>query len=188
MTDEPRNPFVPRLDRQVVIDIATDGYDWDYNRITEIGTTEMWKGVPTASVGRWHFVPTDIDAEASPHPNASTFCDALGSIKTWLSASGPTQLLAYNEPYRERFINAELARCSCDEKLGDMVQVVDVLTLAQWLHPTQLCSINWLCDRYGIDISPWHEKDLVKRCDIVRQIYEGLMAEHGKTTSKEGQA
>ena len=146
--------------RQIILDTETTGLEPSQgHNVIEIGCVEMIKRRLTGNNYHQYIKPDrDSDEEAIRiHGITNEFLADKPKFRDitadFLEYIRGAELIIHNAPFDIGFLNAELKRNGCDEKVEDICSIVDSLALARRKHPGQKNNLNALCRRYGIDNS-----------------------------------
>lgn len=162
--------------REIVLDTETTGLKpLEGHRLLEIGAVELMNRVQTGRVYHQLINPErDVPAEAvavhghteATLKNSPAFARV---VDTFLLFIGELPLVIHNAIFDVGFLNAELAR------LGRMPigfeRVVDTLALARKKHPGLPNSLDFLCDRYGINRSRRVKHGALVDAQILAEVY-----------------
>lgn len=143
--------------RQIILDTETTGlYPAEGHRIVEIGGVEMRNRRLTGRTLHLYLNPDrDSDPEAlrvhglttdflADHPR---FEEVVDQVIDFVRGA---EIIIHNAPFDLGFLDAELKRVNQPAFEGFCAGIIDSLAYARELHPGKRCSLDALCDRYGI--------------------------------------
>ena len=172
--------------RQIVLDTETTGLEPSQgHNVIEIGCVEMIKRRLTDNNYHQYIKPDrDSDEDAIRiHGITNEFLADKPKFRDisadFLEYVRGAELIIHNAPFDIGFLNAELARNGCKEKVDDVCTVVDSLKLARRKHPGQKNNLDALCRRYGIDNSHRELHGALLDSQILADVY--LMLTGGQT-------
>jgi len=178
--------------RQIVLDTETTGLEpAQGHNVIEIGCVEMFKRRLTGNNYHQYIKPDrDSDEDAIRiHGITNEFLADKPKFRDitadFLEYIRGAELIIHNAPFDIGFLNAELKRNGCREKVEDICSVVDSLVLARRKHPGQKNNLNALCRRYGIDNSHRELHGALLDSEILADVY--LMLTGGQTNLLLGQ-
>ena len=165
--------------RQIVLDTETTGLEpAEGHRIIEIGCVELVDRRLTRNSFHQYLQPDrEIDQGAvDVHGITNAFLrdkprfadiaeDFVGYIRG-------AELIIHNAPFDVGFLDHELVhRLKRAERIGDLCQVTDTLTMARSLHPGQRNSLDALCKRYDVDNSRRDLHGALLDAEILADVY-----------------
>jgi len=169
--------------REIVIDTETTGLDpFDGHRIVEVGCVELINCIPTGRTWHCHLNPErDVPYQAFEVHGLSTeflrdkprFAELADDMLGFIEGA---VLVMHNAVFDFAFINAELDRIARPLLRWD--RVVDTLALARRKHPGAPCSLDALCNRYGIDLSEREKHGALLDCRLLAAVYVELVGGH----------
>jgi DNA polymerase-3 subunit epsilon len=172
--------------RQVVLDTETTGLEASQgHNVIEIGCVEMIKRRLTGNNYHQYIKPTRDSDEGALRVHGITnefladqpkFSDITSDFLEYIRGA---ELIIHNAPFDIGFLNAELARNGCPEKIEDICTVLDSLKLARRKHPGQKNNLDALCRRYGIDNTHRELHGALLDSEILADVY--LMLTGGQT-------
>jgi len=172
--------------RQIVLDTETTGLEPSQgHNVIEIGCVEMIKRRLTDNNYHQYIKPDrDSDEDAIRiHGITNEFLADKPKFRDisadFLEYVRGAELIIHNAPFDIGFLNAELERNGCKEKVDDVCTVVDSLKLARRKHPGQKNNLDALCRRYGIDNSHRELHGALLDSQILADVY--LMLTGGQT-------
>lgn len=143
--------------RQIILDTETTGlYPAEGHRIVEIGGVEMLNRRLTGRNIHFYLNP---DRESDPEALRVHGLDSdfLADKPRFQEVSGQliefvqdAEIIIHNAPFDIGFLDAELDRIGQPAFGSYIGNVIDSLLYARELHPGKRCSLDALCDRYGI--------------------------------------
>ena len=172
--------------RQIILDTETTGLEPSQgHNVIEIGCVEMIKRRLTGNNYHQYIKPDrDSDEEAIRiHGITNEFLADKPKFRDitadFLEYIRGAELIIHNAPFDIGFLNAELKRNGCDEKVEDICSIVDSLALARRKHPGQKNNLKALCRRYGIDNSHRELHGALLDSEILADVY--LLLTGGQT-------
>jgi DNA polymerase-3 subunit epsilon len=172
--------------RQIVLDTETTGLEPSQgHNVIEIGCVEMFKRRLTGNNYHQYIKPDrDSDEDAIRIHGITNefladkpkFSDITAQFLEYIRGA---ELIIHNAPFDVGFLNAELKRNGCNEKVEDICSIVDSLQLARRKHPGQKNNLDALCRRYGIDNSHRELHGALLDSEILADVY--LMLTGGQT-------
>ncbi len=172
--------------RQIILDTETTGLEPSQgHNVIEIGCVEMIKRRLTGN--NYHqYVKPDRDSDEDAiriHGITNEFLLDKPKFRDissdFLEYIRGAELIIHNAPFDLGFLNAELQRNGCHEKVEDICSIVDSLKLARHKHPGQKNNLDALCRRYGIDNSHRELHGALLDSEILADVY--LMLTGGQT-------
>ena len=146
--------------RQVILDTETTGISVESgHRVIEIGMVEIIDRRITGNDFQAYLNPErKIDPATIPiHGLTDEFIADKPFFKDiateFLSFIKDSEVIMHNAPFDSSFINNEFALTGIDQRLEDICQITDSLTLARKKHPGQRNSLDALCSRYEVNAS-----------------------------------
>ncbi len=146
--------------RQVILDTETTGISVESgHRVIEIGMVEIIDRRITGNDFQAYLNPErKIDPATIPiHGLTDEFIADKPLFKDivteFLSFIDDSEVIMHNAPFDSSFINNEFALTGIDQRLEDICQITDSLTLARKKHPGQRNSLDALCSRYEVNAS-----------------------------------
>ncbi len=146
--------------RQVILDTETTGISVESgHRVIEIGMVEIIDRRITGNDFQAYLNPErKIDPATIPiHGLTDEFIADKPFFKDiateFLSFIDDSEVIMHNAPFDSSFINNEFALTGIDQRLEDICQITDSLTLARKKHPGQRNSLDALCSRYEVNAS-----------------------------------
>lgn len=165
--------------RQIVLDTETTGLEpAEGHRIIEIGCVELVDRRLTRNNFHQYLQPDrEIDQGAvdvhgitnqflrdKPH-----FADVAEDFVGYIRGA---ELIIHNAPFDVGFLDHELGRwLEGAQRIGDLCQVIDTLTMARSLHPGQRNSLDALCKRYDVDNSQRDLHGALLDAEILADVY-----------------
>lgn len=172
--------------RQIVLDTETTGLEPSQgHNVIEIGCVEMIKRRLTGNNYHQYIKPDrDSDEDAVRiHGITNEFLADKPKFSQitaeFLEYVRGAELIIHNAPFDVGFLNAELQRNGCSERIEDICSVVDSLQVARRKHPGQKNNLDALCRRYGIDNSHRELHGALLDSEILADVY--LMLTGGQT-------
>lgn len=172
--------------RQIVLDTETTGLEYSQgHNVIEIGCVEMIKRRLTGNNYHQYIKPdreSDEDAErihgitSEFLADKPKFSDITSDFIEYIRGA---ELIIHNAPFDVGFLNEELKRNGCNEKVEDICHVIDSLKVARQKHPGQKNNLDALCRRYGIDNSHRELHGALLDSEILADVY--LMLTGGQT-------
>lgn len=165
--------------RQIVLDTETTGLEpAEGHRIIEIGCVELVDRRLTRNNFHQYLQPDrEIDQGAvEVHGITNEFLrdkprfvdiaeDFVGYIRG-------AELIIHNAPFDVGFLDHELVeRLKGADRIRDLCQVTDTLTMARSLHPGQRNSLDALCKRYDVDNSQRDLHGALLDAEILADVY-----------------
>ena len=146
--------------RQVILDTETTGISVESgHRVIEIGMVEIIDRRITGNDFQAYLNPErKIDPATIPiHGLTDKFIADKPFFKDiateFLSFIDDSEVIMHNAPFDSSFINNEFDLTGIDQRLEDICQITDSLTLARKKHPGQRNSLDALCSRYEVNAS-----------------------------------
>ena len=146
--------------RQIILDTETTGLSVESgHRVIEIGMVEIIDRRLTGNDFQAYLNPErKIDPASIPiHGLTDEFIADKPLFKDivteFLSFIDDSEVIMHNAPFDSSFINNEFALTGIDQRLEDICQITDSLTLARKKHPGQRNSLDALCSRYEVNTS-----------------------------------
>ncbi len=172
--------------RQIVLDTETTGLEPSQgHNVIEIGCVEMIKRRLTGNNYHQYIKPDrDSDEDAIRiHGITNEFLADKPKFSQitadFIEYVRGAELVIHNAPFDVGFLNAELKRNGCTERIEDICSIVDSLQLARRKHPGQKNNLDALCRRYGIDNSHRELHGALLDSEILADVY--LMITGGQT-------
>jgi len=172
--------------RQIILDTETTGLEPSQgHNVIEIGCVEMIKRRLTGNNYHQYIKPDrDSDEDAIRiHGITNEFLADKPKFRDitadFLEYIRGAELIIHNAPFDLGFLNAELKRNGCNEKVEDICSIIDSLQLARRKHPGQKNNLDALCRRYGIDNSHRELHGALLDSEILADVY--LMITGGQT-------
>jgi DNA polymerase-3 subunit epsilon len=172
--------------RQIVLDTETTGLEPSQgHNVIEIGCVEMIKRRLTGNNYHQYIKPDrDSDEDAIRiHGITNEFLADKPKFSQitaeFIEYVRGAELVIHNAPFDVGFLNAELKRNGCPERIEDICSIVDSLQLARRKHPGQKNNLDALCRRYGIDNSHRELHGALLDSEILADVY--LMITGGQT-------
>ncbi len=172
--------------RQIVLDTETTGLEPSQgHNVIEIGGVEMIKRRLTGNNYHQYIKPDRESDEDAIRIHGITnefladkpkFSQITAEFIEYVRGA---ELVIHNAPFDVGFLNAELERNGCTERIEDICSVVDSLQLARRKHPGQKNNLDALCRRYGIDNSHRELHGALLDSEILADVY--LMITGGQT-------
>lgn len=166
--------------REIVLDTETTGLDpAKGHKIIEIGCVELFNLIPTGHSFHVYLDPErDIPEEAfRVHGISSEF---LVGKPVFAAISGEfakfvdgCKIIAHNAEFDMRFVNTELGLAGLP--LIEADRVVDTLALARRRFPGGANSLDALCQRFGIDVSPRIKHGALLDAELLAEVYAELL-------------
>jgi DNA polymerase-3 subunit epsilon len=146
--------------RQIILDTETTGLSVESgHRVIEIGMVEIIDRRLTGNDFQAYLNPErKIDPASIPiHGLTDEFIADKPLFKDivteFLSFIDDSEVIMHNAPFDSSFINNEFDLTGIDQRLEDICQITDSLTLARKKHPGQRNSLDALCSRYEVNTS-----------------------------------
>ena len=172
--------------RQIVLDTETTGLEPSQgHNVIEIGGVEMIKRRLTGNNYHQYIKPDRESDEDAIRIHGITnefladkpkFSQITAEFIEYVRGA---ELVIHNAPFDVGFLNAELERNGCTERIEDICSIVDSLQLARRKHPGQKNNLDALCRRYGIDNSHRELHGALLDSEILADVY--LMITGGQT-------
>ncbi|EPJ43509.1 MAG: DNA polymerase III subunit epsilon [Osedax symbiont Rs2] len=172
--------------RQIILDTETTGLEPSQgHNVIEIGCVEMIKRRLTGNNYHQYIKPDRDSDEGAIRIHGITnefladkpkFRDITADFLEYIRGA---ELIIHNAPFDLGFLNAELKRNGCSEKVEDICSIIDSLQLARRKHPGQKNNLDALCRRYGIDNSHRELHGALLDSEILADVY--LMITGGQT-------
>ena len=144
--------------RQVILDTETTGISAESgHRIIEIGVVEIIDRKLTGNDYQTYLNPDrKIDPATIPIHGITDdfvsdkpkFSEVLTEFIDYIEGS---EVIMHNAPFDSSFINKELELLGYKDRLQDLCQITDSLTIAREKHPGQRNSLDALINRYEVD-------------------------------------
>jgi DNA polymerase-3 subunit epsilon len=165
--------------RQIVLDTETTGLEpAEGHRIIEIGCVELVDRrltrnnfhqylQPDREIDRGavevHGITNELLRDKPRFPDiAEDFLDYIRGV----------ELIIHNAPFDVGFLDHELRLWQDGaQRIADLCQVTDTLTMARSLHPGQRNSLDALCKRYGVDNSQRDLHGALLDAEILADVY-----------------
>jgi DNA polymerase-3 subunit epsilon len=96
------------------------------------------------------------------------FVDVVDDFVAYIDGA---ELVIHNAPFDVGFINHELKLCGREQRVADLCQVLDTLTLARKMHPGQKNNLDALCRRYEIDNAHRELHGALLDAEILADVY-----------------
>ena len=164
--------------RQVILDTETTGLEPSQgHNVIEIGGVEMIKRRLTGNNYHQYIKPDRESDEDAIRIHGITnefladkpkFSQITAEFIEYVRGA---ELVIHNAPFDVGFLNAELERNGCTERIEDICSVVDSLQLARRKHPGQKNNLDALCRRYGIDNSHRELHGALLDSEILADVY-----------------
>ncbi len=171
--------------RQIVLDTETTGLEPEQgHRIIEIGCVELLNRKRTGQTFHRYLRP---DREIEPGAvdvhglDAAFLADKPAFdevVDEFLAFVQGAELVIHNASFDIAFLDAELARLSLGKgragsvrRMEKVCTVLDTLAVARKLHPGQRCSLDALCNRYGVDNSRRELHGALLDAEILLDVY-----------------
>ena len=146
--------------RQIILDTETTGISVDSgHRVIEIGMVEIIDRRLTGNDFQAYLNPErKIDPATIPiHGLTDEFISDKPFFKDiasdFLSYIQNSEVIMHNAPFDSSFINNEFVLTGIEQRLEDICEITDSLTLARKKHPGQRNSLDALCSRYEVNTS-----------------------------------
>tara|TARA_B100001027_G_scaffold200441_1_gene159830 strand:- start:169 stop:861 length:693 start_codon:yes stop_codon:yes gene_type:complete len=143
--------------REVVLDTETTGLSFKSgDRIIEVGCVELKNHVPTGNTLQFYCKPDkDISSDAKKIVGLSNeFLDKQKTFeqsnKKFLDFIKKDTLIIHNSEFDLGFINNELSLIGLPPLTNP---VIDTVSLARKVLNTRIANLDYLCRRFGIDLS-----------------------------------
>ena len=144
--------------RQLILDTETTGISPESgHRVIEIGVVEIVDRRLTGNDYQTYLNPDrKIDPATIPiHgitddfvSNKPKFSEVISEFIDYIEGS---EVIMHNAPFDSSFINKELELLGYKDRLEDLCEITDSLTLAREKHPGQRNSLDALINRYEVD-------------------------------------
>ena len=144
--------------RQLILDTETTGISPESgHRVIEIGVVEIVDRRLTGNDYQTYLNPDrKIDPATIPiHgitddfvSNKPKFSEVVSEFIEYIEGS---EVIMHNAPFDSSFINKELELLGYKDRLEDLCEITDSLTLAREKHPGQRNSLDALINRYEVD-------------------------------------
>jgi len=144
--------------RQLILDTETTGISPESgHRVIEIGVVEIIDRRLTGNDYQTYLNPDrKIDPATIPiHgitddfvSNKPKFSEVISEFIDYIEGS---EVIMHNAPFDSSFINKELELLGYKDRLEDLCEITDSLTLAREKHPGQRNSLDALINRYEVD-------------------------------------
>ena len=144
--------------RQLILDTETTGISPESgHRVIEIGAVEIVDRRLTGNDYQTYLNPErKIDPATIPiHgitddfvSNKPKFSEVISEFIDYIEGS---EVIMHNAPFDSSFINKELELLGYKDRLEDLCEITDSLTLAREKHPGQRNSLDALINRYEVD-------------------------------------
>ena len=144
--------------RQLILDTETTGISPESgHRVIEIGVVEIVDRRLTGNDYQTYLNPDrKIDPATIPiHgitddfvSNKPKFSEVISEFIDYIEGS---EVIMHNAPFDSSFINKELELLGYKDRLEDLCEITDSLTLAREKHPGQRNSLDALINRYQVD-------------------------------------
>ena len=144
--------------RQLILDTETTGISPESgHRVIEIGVVEIVDRRLTGNDYQTYLNPDrKIDPATIPiHgitddfvSNKPKFSEVLSEFIDYIEGS---EVIMHNAPFDSSFINKELELLGYKDRLEDLCEITDSLTIAREKHPGQRNSLDALINRYEVD-------------------------------------
>jgi|TARA_B100000965_G_scaffold382408_1_gene380747 DNA polymerase-3 subunit epsilon len=144
--------------RQLILDTETTGISPESgHRVIEIGVVEIIDRRVTGNDYQTYLNPErKIDPASIPiHgitddfvSNKPKFSEVISEFIDYIEGS---EVIMHNAPFDSSFINKELELLGYKDRLEDLCQITDSLTIAREKHPGQRNSLDALINRYEVD-------------------------------------
>ena len=144
--------------RQVILDTETTGISAESgHRIVEIGVVEIIDRKLTGNDYQTYLNPDrKIDPATIPIHGITDdfvsdkpkFSEVLTEFIDYIEGA---EVIMHNAPFDSSFINKELELLGYKDRLQDLCQTTDSLTIAREKHPGQRNSLDALINRYEVD-------------------------------------
>ncbi len=171
--------------RQIVLDTETTGLEPEQgHRIIEIGCVELLNRKRTGQTFHCYLRPDrDIEPGAvDVHGLDAAFLADKPAfdevVDEFLAFVAGAELVIHNASFDIAFLDAELARLSLGKgragnvrRMEKVCTVLDTLGVARKLHPGQRCSLDALCNRYGVDNSRRELHGALLDAEILLDVY-----------------
>ena len=144
--------------RKLILDTETTGISPESgHRVIEIGVVEIIDRRVTGNDYQTYLNPErKIDPASIPihgitddfvsdKPN---FSEVISEFIDYIEGS---EVIMHNAPFDSSFINKELELLGYKDRLEDLCQITDSLTIAREKHPGQRNSLDALINRYEVD-------------------------------------
>ncbi len=163
----------------VVLDTETTGLSKQKDRVIEIAAQRIRGQEITDEVYSQFISPGSVlispaaqkvhgisDKDVADRPS---FAEIMRDFIEFVRGS---RLVIHNAPFDVGFLNAELHRAGCHERIeGICVEVVDTLQLARKIFPGRRNSLDALCQRYSIDKSARVLHGALIDTNLLAQVY-----------------
>ena len=169
------------ISREIILDTETTGFSpSNGDRIVEIGAVELMDGEPTGRVFHQHINPERHipDAVIAIHgidnamvADKPTFAEIASDLCEFIG--NDSKLIAHNAKFDMKFINAELVSAKFPEL--DMGRVIDTLSIARNKFEGTSCSLDALCERFGVDNSHRTTHGALLDSELLVDVYKALL-------------
>jgi DNA polymerase-3 subunit epsilon len=162
--------------RQIVIDTETTGFDFQRDKIVEVGCVELRDLLPTGRTYHAYCNP------GIPVPLAAQ--EVHGLTDAFLSTQPPfaaaplieflddSPIIAHNAAFDMGFLSAELAAGGHGPLPN---QIIDSLALARSRHPGAPCSLDALCRRYSVSTAARTKHGALLDAELLAAVYIELV-------------
>ena len=144
--------------RQLILDTETTGISPESgHRVIEIGVVEIVDRRLTGNDYQTYLNPDrKIDPVTIPIQGITDdfvsdkpmFSEVISEFIEYIEGS---EVIMHNAPFDSSFINKELELLGYKDRLEDLCQITDSLTIAREKHPGQRNSLDALINRYEVD-------------------------------------
>ena len=144
--------------RQLILDTETTGISPESgHRVIEIGVVEIIDRRVTGNDYQTYLNPErKIDPASIPIHGITDdfvsdkpkFSEVISEFIDYIEGS---EVIMHNAPFDSSFINKELELLGYKDRLEDLCQITDSLTIAREKHPGQRNSLDALINRYEVD-------------------------------------
>lgn len=163
--------------REIVLDTETTGLNpRDGDRIVEIGAVELINHLPTGQ--EYHVYinpgrPMPAEAEAVHGlgdaflADKPRFAEVVQGFLDFIGAD--SKLVIHNASFDMAFLNAELE--AAGRPVLPMDRAVDSLALARRKYPGARCTLDALCQRFGVDLSVREKHGALLDSQLLAEVY-----------------
>jgi DNA polymerase-3 subunit epsilon len=168
-----------KMIRQVVLDTETTGLSpQDGHRIIEIGCVELVNRRLTNNSFHVYINPNRLidDGAIAVHGITNEFLedkpDFGDIVNDYLEFTKGAELIIHNAPFDVGFLNHELALLKSKKgRTEDYSTVFDTYSAAKEKYPGSKPTLNFLCRKYGIDISHRELHGALLDAEILAEVY-----------------
>jgi DNA polymerase-3 subunit epsilon len=174
--------------REVVLDTETTGFEpADGHRVVEIGCVELMEHLPTGRTYRCYLNPerlVPIETQRVHGLSDEFLADKpkFGDVvDEFLEFIGDAALVIHNASFDMKFVNAELHRIG--RPPIPYARAIDTIEIAKGKIPGARYSLDELCKRFDIDLSPRSKHGALLDAELTAQVYLELLGGRQKKLS-----